>query len=352
MFMQEVVMTDVVRSQTDVKFSGYSCPSKGKTLGAVDYHPKTLKDWDVEIAISHCGICHSDIHLIDNDWGNTVYPFIPGHEIIGQVRAIGHAVKHLSIGDRVGVGWQCGVCFSCDLCTSGYENLCPQSQPTCVGRNGGYANGIRVDSRFAFPIPSVLTSENAAPLLCGGITVYSPFREYDVKPKDKVAIVGVGGLGHLAVQFARAMGCEVTAVSHSANKEDEARSLGAHRFINSSNTSLMSQAKGSFDFVLSTVSVDVNWQMYLDLLSPNGTLCFVGAPPTQINLQLMDVLMGQKRVCGSVIGSPHRIKEMLRFAARHDIQAMTELYSIGQVNEALDRVREGKVRYRAVLEMH
>ncbi len=344
-------MTDIVSSQTDMKFSGFSCTSKGRALETAEYDPKTLKDLDVEIAISHCGICHSDIHLIDNDWGNSVYPFIPGHEIIGQVRALGRSVKHLNIGDRVGVGWQCGVCFICDLCTSGYENLCPDSQPTCVGRNGGYANGIRVDSRFAFPIPSALSSENAAPLLCGGITVYSPFREYDIKPKDKVAIVGVGGLGHLAVQFANAMGCEVTAISHSADKEDEAKSLGAHRFINSSNAFLMSQANDSFDFVLSTVSVDVDWQKCLDLLSPNGTLCFVGASPTQISVRLMDVIMGQKRVAGSGIGSPHRIKEMFSFAARHDIQSMTELYPIGQVNEALDRIREGKVRYRAVLEM-
>lgn len=344
-------MTDVVNTQTGIKFSGFSCPSQGSSLAPLNYQPEGLKDWDVEIAISHCGICHSDIHLIDNDWKNTVYPFIPGHEIVGTVRSVGNAVKHLQIGDRVGVGWQCGVCFTCDLCTSGYENLCLNSQPTCVGRNGGYANGIRVDSRFAFPIPSSLSSENAAPLLCGGITVYSPFREYDVKPKDRVAIVGVGGLGHLAVQFARAMGCEVTAISHSADKEDECRSLGAHRFINSSNQDLMSQANGYFDFVLSTVSVDLDWQKYVDILKPNGTLCFVGAPPSKVDIRLMDIIMGQRRVSGSAIGSPGRIKEMLAFAARNDVQAMTELFPISRVNEALDRVRHGKVRYRAVLEM-
>lgn len=344
-------MTDIIDTQTGVKFSGFSCPSKASALESADYNPETLKDWDVEIAISHCGICHSDIHLIDNDWGNTVYPFIPGHEIIGQVRSVGSAVKQLDIGDRVGVGWQCGVCFICDMCTSGYENLCPKSQPTCVNRNGGYANGIRVDSRFAFKIPSSLSSENAAPLLCGGITVYSPFREYEVKPKDRVAIVGVGGLGHLAVQFARAMGCEVTAISHNPNKEDEARSLGAHRFIDSSNSDLMSQANGTFDFILTTVSVNINWQQYLDLLSPNGTLCFVGAPPANLDVSILGLLMGQKRIVGSAIGSPHRIKEMLNFSARHDVQAMTELYPISQVNEALDKVRAGKVRYRAVLKM-
>lgn len=344
-------MTDVIGTKTDIKFSGYSCPAKGSSLEVADYTPEVLGEWDIEVAISHCGICHSDIHLIDNDWGSTVYPFIPGHEIIGKVRAKGSAVSHLNVGDRIGVGWQCGSCLICEQCSNGYVNLCPSSRPTCVGRNGGYANGIRVDSRFALPIPSSLESENAAPLLCGGVTVYSPFREYNVKPCDRVAIVGVGGLGHLAIQFARAMGCEVTAISHKADKEDEARSLGANCFIDNRNSQLLSRANGTFDFILSTASADLNWQGYLDLLAPNGTLCFVGVAPGPLKISLGALITGQKKICGSVIGSPARIQEMLNFAARHEIEAMTELFPIDNVNEALDRVREGKVRYRAVLKM-
>jgi alcohol/geraniol dehydrogenase (NADP+) len=344
-------MTDAIHSQTDVKFSGYSCNCQGSILELADYKPQRLSDFDVEIAISHCGICHSDLHLIDNDWKITSYPFIPGHEIVGLVRAKGTAVSHLNIGDRVGIGWQCSGCFTCDLCTGGYVNLCPSMQPTCVGRNGGFANGIRVDSRFAFLIPSSLNSENAAPLLCGGATVYSPFVEHNVKPRDRVAIVGVGGLGHLAIQFAHAMGCEVTAISHSADKEEESRSLGAHRFVDSSNSTQMDQAKGTFDFILSTVSAEIDWQQYVELLCPNGLLCFVGAPPVKVGIFLMDLIAGQKRICGSAIASPHRIKEMLNFAARHDIQAMTELFPVEQVNEAIDRLRRGQVRYRAVLKM-
>jgi uncharacterized zinc-type alcohol dehydrogenase-like protein len=346
-------MADLVKNQsrTGVTFSGFACPSQGCSLEHHQYEPKALGDHDVEVAITHCGICHSDLHLIDNDWGISKYPFIPGHEIIGTVREKGKGVKHLKIGDRVGIGWQCGSCLTCELCCQGFENLCKSSQPVCVGRNGGFANGVRVDGRFAFLIPEALESENAAPLLCGGATVYSPFVEYHVKATDRVAIIGIGGLGHMAIQFANAMGCDVTAISHTRNKEEEAYSLGAHHFIDSSDPSALERAKGSFDFIMTTVFVDLNWQSYVEMLRPNGTFCFVGASQGPLNVLPNSLLSEQRRIVGSVIGGRYTIMEMLAFAARHDIQAMTELFPIGRVNDALDRLRNGDIRYRAVLKI-
>ena len=206
-----------------------------QTLNPFQYEPAGLGPWDVEVAITHCGICHSDIHLIDNDWGISSYPLVPGHEIIGTVEDAGAEVKHLKKGQRVGVGWQRGSCLVCEQCLKGNENLCPENRATCVGNHGGFAERIRVDSRFAFPIPDALASENAAPLLCGGATVYSPLKNYGVVPSMRIGVIGIGGLGHLALQFANAFGCEVTAFSSTPDKEKEAGLFGAHRFIASAN---------------------------------------------------------------------------------------------------------------------
>ena len=191
---------------------------------AVRVRARALGPHDVEIRISHCGICHSDVHLVDGDWGMGSYPMVPGHEIVGTVAALGPEVRHLEAGARVGVGWQRGACLACESCGAGDENLCAENEATCVGHHGGFADRIRLDGRFAFPIPEGLASENAAPLLCGGATVYSPLRRW-VKPSMRVGVVGIGGLGHLGLQFARAMGCEVTAISSTPDKEAEARSL-------------------------------------------------------------------------------------------------------------------------------
>ena len=197
------------------------------------YDPGKLGPQEVEIAITHCGICHSDLHLISNDWGISQYPFIPGHEIVGTVAAVGAEVRSLEVGQRVGLGWQSNSCGECEWCSRGMENLCPAAEGTCVHRHGGYADRVRANARFVIPIPEALDSEHAAPLLCGGITVYNPLRTHGVNPSSRVGIVGIGGLGHLAIQFARVFGAEVTAFSTSAAKEEEARALGAHHFVNS-----------------------------------------------------------------------------------------------------------------------
>ena len=313
------------------------------------YEPGDLGRHDVEIEISHCGICHSDLHLITNDWGISQYPFIPGHEIIGNVAAVGEAVRSLKVGERVGLGWQSNSCGECEWCTRGMENLCPQSEATCVRRHGGYANRVRGNVRFVFPIPEALESENAAPLLCGGITVYSPLRAHGVNPSSRVGIIGIGGLGHLAVQFARVFGAEVTAFSTSAAKEAEAREMGAHHFVNTRETRALKEVAGTLDFILNTANADQDWSIYIQALRPTGTLCFVGVPPSPIALHAFPLISGIRAITGSPIGSPSRIREMLDVAARHAVKAHTERFAMAKANEAIEKIKKNKVRYRAVL---
>ena len=304
---------------------------------------------EVEIKISHCGVCHSDVHLIDNDGGISKYPFIPGHEIVGSVSAMGANVKDRKVGQRVGVGWQADSCGICEWCLQGDEHLCAKAQPTCVGRNGGYADRVRVNARFAIPLPSVLESENAAPLLCGGITVYSPLRNHGVRPSSRVGVIGIGGLGHMGLQFAKAFGAEVTAFSNSKDKEADAKSMGAHHFVNTRDTGALKKVAGSFDLLLSTASADQDWQGYVNALRPKGTLCIVGAVASPVQLQASALILGQRAVSGSPTGSPRDLHEMLDVAARHGVKAITERFSMAKANDAVARVKKNQVRYRAVL---
>jgi len=328
---------------------GLAVHAAGAQLVPYKYDPGELKSSEVEVKITHCGVCHSDVHLIDNDWGVSRYPFIPGHEIVGTVSAIGSEVRQHKLGDRVGIGWQADSCGICEWCRQGDEHLCASAQPTCVGRNGGYADAIRVNAKFAIAVPDGLESENAAPLLCGGVTVYSPLRNHDVRPYSRVAVVGIGGLGHLGLQFARAFGAEVTAFSTSVDKEAEALNMGAHHFVNSRDTAEVKKVAGSFDFVLSTVSADQDWQALVNSLRPKGTLCVVGVPPSPIGLHAFPLIAGQRAVSGSPTGSPRDLHEMLDVAARHNIKALTERFKMADANEAIARVKKSKVRYRAVL---
>jgi alcohol/geraniol dehydrogenase (NADP+) len=331
-----------------MSFHAYAAHSKKGALSPFVYNPSPLGPHDVEIRISHCGICHSDVHLVDGDWGMGSYPMVPGHELVGTIAALGAEVKHLEAGQRVGVGWQRGACLGCDSCIVGDENLCASNVATCVSNYGGFADRVRLDGRFAFPIPEGLASENAAPLLCGGVTVYSPLRRW-VKPSMKVGVVGIGGLGHLALQLARAMGCEVTAISSSPDKEDEARSFGAHRFLATREEKALRSAAGTLDFVLSTVFVPQDWMGLLGALRPNGVLCFVGAPAEPLKLPIGALLGGQKTVTTSVIGGRPAIREMLAFAARHGVAARVQIRPLAEADAALGEVRQGRARYRLVL---
>ncbi len=328
---------------------GLAAHAAGAELLPYHYDPGALGAHEVEIAITHCGICHSDLHLIANDWGISQYPFIPGHEVVGAIAAVGSEVRQLEIGQRVGLGWQSNSCGVCEWCMRGMENLCPQSEATCVHRNGGYADRVRANARFVMPIPDALQSEHTAPLLCGGITVYNPLRAHGVNPASRVGVVGIGGLGHLAIQFARVFGAEVTAFSSSAGKEEEVRALGAHHFVNTRETKAMKEAAGTQDFILTTINADQDWGTYIQALRPTGTLCFLGVPPSPVSAQAFPLIAGQRSITGSPIGSPHQLREMLDVAARHGVKATTEPFPMAKANEAIEKVKKNKVRYRAVL---
>ena len=331
------------------QIQGLAAHAAGAELVPFRYEPGELGPLEVEIAISHCGICRSDLHLITNDWGISHFPFIPGHEIIGTLTAIGSSVRTLKTGQRVGLGWQSNSCGECEWCTRGMENLCPSSEATCVRRHGGYASRVRANVRFVMPIPDALESENAAPLLCGGVTVYNPLRTHGINPSSRVGIIGIGGLGHLAIQFARVFGAEVTAFSTSTAKETEARALGAHRFVNTRETRALKEVAGSLDFILSTVNADQDWGIYIQALRPTGTLCFVGIPPSAVTLQPFPLISGIRSVTGNPTGSPYRLREMLEVAARHGVKAQIERFPMAKANEAIEKVKKNKVRYRAVL---
>jgi uncharacterized zinc-type alcohol dehydrogenase-like protein len=332
-----------------MEIHGLAVHAAGAQLVPYKYDPGELKSNEVEVRVSHCGVCHSDIALINNDWGTSRYPFVPGHEIVGTVSAVGSGVRDLTVGQRVGIGWQSDSCGICEWCRQGDEHLCAKAQFTCVGRNGGYADSVRVNSRFVIPVPAVLQSENAAPLMCAGVTVYSPMHNFGVHPSSRVGVIGIGGLGHLGLQFARGFGAEVTAFSTSKDKEAEAIKLGAHHFVNTRDTGAFKGIAGSFDLILSTVNADQDWQAFVNSLRPKGTLCVVGVPPSPIAVQAASLFSQQRAISGSTIGSPRDLRSMLDFAAQHGVKALTERLPMAKANDAITRVKKGKVRYRAVL---
>lgn len=321
---------------------------KGK-VEPFEYDPGPLGPEDVEVRVSHCGICHSDLAMIDNDWGWSHYPIVPGHEVVGTVAAVGPEVHdRLAVGSRVGVGWSCGSCGRCDWCVMGKENLCANLRATIVGHPGGWAESVRCHWKFAVPLPDALPSEDAGPLMCAGTTVFTPMVAFAVEPWMRTAVVGIGGLGHLAVQFLAKMGCEVTAISSTHNKDDDIRKLGATRFLATKGTDELKQAAGSFDFILSTVSSDVPWGDYVAALQPRGRLVICGLPESDIRFPIVPML-AERSVSGGSAGSPSDTARMLAFAARTGVRPMTEQFALADVNEAMDRVRAGKVRFRAVL---
>lgn len=313
------------------------------------YEPAPLGPLDIEVKITHCGICHSDIHLIDNDWGNSTYPLVPGHEIVGIITQVGPEVKNFQKGQRVGIGWQRSSCMGCEWCGQGEENLCLKQEATCVGHQGGFADTIRADSRFAFVIPEGLASENAAPLLCGGATVFSPLLSHEINPTHKVGVIGIGGLGHLALQFANAFGAEVTAISSSPDKQMEAIEFGAHHYLSSNDPGAVAKAANTLDFILCTTMSSLNWVDYLNMLRPKGKLCFVGAVEKPIEIPFFNMVFGRKGIDTSNIASRPHMNKMLEMAAKHGIKAKIELFPLKDVNKAIEKVRSGKIRYRAVL---
>ena len=325
----------------------YAAHEAGGKLQPFEYELGSLKPDEVEIDVEYCGICHSDLSMLKNEWGFTQYPFVPGHEVIGKVAAIGNMVKHLEVGQYVGLGWRARSCLVCDQCLSGHHNRCLKGEDVIVGRHGAYADKVRCQALWAFPIHKDSNLKTAGPLFCGGITVFNPIVQNNVKPTDHVAIVGIGGLGHMAIKFLDAWGCDVTAISSNPRKEKEAQQFGADHFVVGDSNALRSHAN-SFDMVLVTANVNLDWDAYINTLRPGGKLHIVGAAP-QVKANIFPLISGEKAVGGSPIGGPADIVRMLDFCQRHAIEPVIEEFPISRVNEAIERLESGKARYRVVL---
>jgi len=327
----------------------YAAQKAGGVLEPFEYDPGNLEADEVEIDISSCGICHSDLSMLDNDWQMTQYPLVPGHEIVGKIASVGERVTHLEPGQTVGLGWFSKSCMTCNECMSGNHNLCHSAEGVIVGRHGGFANKVRAHKGWIIPLPEGINPKTAGPLFCGGITVFNPIIENNIQPTDRVGVVGIGGLGHLALRFLRAWGCEITAFSTSPEKEAEARELGAHHFVNTHDRDALVKLTNSFDMILVAVNVEIDWNVYINGLRPKGKLHIVGAAPS-VSATVFPLIIGQKSVGGSPLGSPATIATMLDFAARHGIEPVTETFPMSRVNDALERLRTGKPRFRLVLE--
>jgi uncharacterized zinc-type alcohol dehydrogenase-like protein len=328
----------------------YAAQETGGKLEPFEYDPGELASTQVEIDVDYCGICHSDLSMLDNEWGMTSYPFVPGHEVAGRIVQIGADVETLAVGDLVGLGWHSGYCNTCDSCHSGDKNLCATAQGTIVGRHGGFADKVRAHADSVVKLPEGIDVESVGPLFCGGITVFNPLVQFGVKPTDKVAVIGIGGLGHIALQFLNAWGCEVTAFTSSESKKVEALGMGAHHTIDSRNEAEIAAAAGSFDMVLSTVNVKLDWNLYLQTLKPKGRLHFVGATLEPLDIGVFGLIMGQHSISGTAVGSPATIATMLDFANQHGVKPVIEKFKFDQVNEAMDHLRSGNAKYRIVLE--
>jgi uncharacterized zinc-type alcohol dehydrogenase-like protein len=285
-----------------------------------------------------------------NEWKRTAYPFVGGHEIVGRVRAAGAQVPNLKAGDRVGLGWFSRSNLAAKECVCGEHHLAPGNQATIVGRHGGFADIVRSQWTWAIPLPADLDAAKAGPLFCGGITVFSPIVAFGVKPTDRVAVVGIGGLGHLATQFLNKWGCEVTAFTSSPDKAEEAKSFGAHRTMHSRDPVSWREDAGRFDFILVTVNAALEWGKLAATLAPKGRLHFVGALQEPVSLSLGSLMSGQKQVSASPVGSPGVTAQMLDFCARHKINPLTEHFPLSKINEALALLSANKQRYRIVLQ--
>jgi uncharacterized zinc-type alcohol dehydrogenase-like protein len=305
---------------------------------------------DVDIAVESCGLCHSDHSMWINEWGRTSFPFVAGHEVIGRVARAGAQVSHIKEGDRVGLGWFSSSCMYCRQCLGGDHNLCGSVNETIVGRAGGFAERVVCSAEWATPLPEGVRAAEAGPLFCGGITVFNPMIEADLSPRDEVAVIGIGGLGHLALKFLNAWGCEVTAFTSSPDKAEEARQMGAHHVINSRDDDAIAAAAGRFKLIIVTVSVGLNWQAYLSTLGPRGRLHFVGAVLEPLSIPAFGLIGGAKSVAGSPLGSPAVTRDMLDFCARHDIAPTTEHAPMSELNAAMRQLEEGRARYRIVLD--
>lgn len=345
---------------TEKKAIGWAAQDKSGLLAPFKFTRRATGEQDVTFKVLYCGICHSDLHYIKNEWGHAVYPAIPGHEVAGIVTEVGSKVKNFKVGDKVGVGCMVGSCHSCDNCADNLENYCPKSILTYGSTYydgtvtyGGYSDIFVVDEHFAIKMPDNIPLDAAAPLLCAGITVYSPLKFYGLdKPGLHVGVVGLGGLGHVAVKFAKAFGAKVTVISTTPSKKEEAvKNLGADSFLVSRDPEQMQAAIGTFDGIIDTVSAFHPIVPIIALLKTNGKLVMVGAPEKPLELLTFPLLMGRKLIGGSMIGGIKETQEMIDFAAKHGVTADIEVIPIDYVNTAMERMLKSDVRYRFVIDI-
>lgn len=328
----------------------WAAMAPGQRLERYEYDAGPLGPEEVEVEVETCGICHSDLSVVNNDWGISTFPAVPGHEVIGRVVALGPLAKGLSVGQRVGIGWSAESCMHCRQCLAGDGNLCAENVATIVGHYGGFADRVRAQWQWAIPLPETLDAKNAGPLLCGGTTVFAPFHDYDISPTQHVGVVGIGGLGHLALKFAKAWGCEVTAFTSTDSKANEARAFGADRVVNSRDREALRANAGSLDLLLVTVNVPLDWPAMVGMLAPRGRMHIVGAVLKPMPVMAMDLITAQRSISGSPTAGPLVMAKMLEFSAHHGIAPQTEHFPMDQVNDALEHLKAGNARYRIVLD--
>jgi uncharacterized zinc-type alcohol dehydrogenase-like protein len=342
-----------------IKAKSYAGFDATSDLKPYAFDRRDVGETDVHIEVQYCGVCHSDIHTVRDEWGGAKYPLVPGHEIVGVVKKVGANVKKFKVGDLAGVGCMVGSCGSCESCKNNLEQFC---QKGCTftynsveadgnSTKGGYSDNIVVNEKFVLKVPANLTLQNVAPLLCAGITTYSPLKHWKVGKNDKVGVVGLGGLGHMAVKLARSMGAHVVVFTTSPSKKDDALKIGANEVVISKNADEMTKHVGSFNFIIDTVSAPHDVANYLALLKVDGTLCMVGASPDPHQVPSSALIFGRKSLSGSLIGGIAETQEMLDYCGKHNITCDIELIPIQKINEAYERVLKSDVKYRFVIDM-
>lgn len=328
----------------------YAAKEAGAALEAYEFDAGELQAHQVEVKVEYCGLCHSDISVLDNDWGVSSYPVVAGHEIIGTISRLGSEAKGLKVGQRVGIGWTAESCEACDQCIGGQQVLCTGEQkPTIIGHAGGFADKVRAGWQWVIPLPEEVNPESAGPLLCGGITVFDPILKHDIQAIHHVGVIGIGGLGHIAIKLLKAWGCEITAFTSNLDKTDELKAMGADHVVNSRDSEALKSQVGKFDLLLSTVNVTLDWSSYLATLAPNGSVHLLGIPLEPIPTPAPMLISGSKSISGSPTGSPLALRQLLKFAARKNIAPQIELFPMSKINDAIAHLKSGKVRYRVVL---
>lgn len=328
----------------------YAAMSAGAALEPYQFDAGELHPHQVEVKVEYCGLCHSDISVLNNDWGSSVYPVVAGHEVIGTITQLGSESKGLKVGQRVGIGWTAESCQHCDPCISGQQVLCTGGQvATIVGHAGGFADKVRAGWQWANSLTRRSGPRKCWPLLCGGITVFDPILRHQIQAIHHVGVIGIGGLGHMAIKLLKAWGCEITAFTSNLDKTDELKAMGADHVVNSRDPAALKPLRGKFDLLMSTVNVTLDWQAYLSTLAPNGTVHMLGLPLEPMQISAGSLIGGAKSVTGSPTGSPAALRQLLKFAARKNIAPQIELFPMSEINAAIERLHSGKARYRIVL---